>query len=260
MTVRLNQIIFVLCIITGATLRSIMMLYTVDSVSGFIKPEYANPATLIIGFLVFAAALVFISSLLLKINKELTPQVNSLPFSVACVIMSAAIIYETFFTEFLDKASSFQQMLQYLFAAASAVSLLFVAFCKLTRRDFGPIITVAPVVFWIMRLIVVFTEFSTISTISDTVIETVVICLAVITFSNYAKIECNMKTKYISVFFATALLCAYVSAVGSIPRIVTYLLSVGEAMHLNTVPLFTSLATAFFSAAFGFTLLKSIKA
>ncbi len=259
MTVKLNCLIYGLCIITGTAIRSIMLLYTIDPVSGFIKNEYALYSALMIVFLVAAAVIVFLSANLLKTNNELTPRINGIPFSIVCIIMAAAIIYETFFSQLLDRASLFQTLPQHLFAAASAVSLLFIAFCKLTKRDFNPIFSVAPVIFWIMRLIIIFTEFSTISTISDTVIETAGMCLALLTFLFYSKIECEMQSKNHRLFLATAMLSGYVSAVSAVPRIVADVMSVGQAVHLNTVPTFTALATAVFSTVFAYTLFVSIK-
>lgn len=259
MTFKLSCLIYALCIATGAAMRSLMLLYTIDPVSGFIKNEYSLYAILIIVFLVAAAAIVFLSGTLLKTNSELTPHIDGIPFSVVLVLMAAAIIYETFFSQLLDRASIFQKLLQYLFAAAAAVALLFIAFCKLTKRDFNPIISVAPIIFWIMRLIIIFTEFSTISTISDTVIETASMCLALITFLCYSKIECAMPSKYQNLFLASAMLCGYVCALGSVPRIISDIMSVGQAVHLNTVPTFTALACALFSTVFAYKLYMSIK-
>lgn len=259
MTAKLNYLIFSLAVLTGVAVRTVMLLFTVDQVSGFIKPEYTLPAVAIVIFLVAAAAVVFFSAALMKTNSEVAPTVGGIPFSLSCILMAAAMVYETFFSQLLDESAPLQSALHYVFTLAAALSLCFIAFCKLTSRAFPQFISVAPVLFWMMRLIMVFTEFSTISTISDTVIETASMCLSLLTFLFYAKIECAQATKKYRIFFAVALVNGFVCAIGSVPRIIADILSVDQAIHLNTVPTFTSLATAVFSVVFAYTLLSKIK-
>lgn len=259
MTSKLNYLIFSLATLAGIAIRTVMLLFTVDQVSGFIKAEYTAAATGIILFLIAAAAIIFFSSAVMKTSNETVPHIDGKPFGVACIIMAVAMVYETFFSQLLAYASAFQVALQYVFTVVAAVSLCYIAFCKLTCREFPPIISIAPVLFWIMRLIMIFTEFSTISTISDTVIETAGMCLSLTVFLFYAKIECSQPTKYYRLFFATALTNAYVCAIGSIPRIITDFLSFDQAIHLNTVPTTTALAAGIFSVVFAYRLLNEIK-
>ncbi len=259
MSPKLNYIIFSLAALTGIAIRTVMLLFTVDQVSGFIKVEYSAAATGIILFLVAAAAIIFFSSAAMKTNTEAAPHIEGKLFGVVCILMAAAMVYETFFSELLSYASSFQVALQYAFTAAAAISLCYIAFCKLTSREFPLIISIAPVFFWAMRLIMIFTEFSTISTISDTVIETAGMCLSLSTFVFYAKIECSQPTKYYRLFFAVALTNAYVCAIASLPRIITNILSFEQAIHLNTVPTTTALAAGVFSVVFAYRLLSGIK-
>lgn len=259
MTSKLNYLVFALATLTGIAVRTVMLLFTVDQVSGFIKAEYAAAATGIIVFLVAAAAVIFFSSSAMKTNRDAAPCIDGKPFGIVCVLMAAAMVYETFFSELLSYASAFQVALQYIFTAAAAVSLCYIAFCKLTDREFPLIISIAPVLFWVMRLIMIFTEFSTISTISDTVIETAGMCLSLVTFLFYAKIECSQPSNYYRLFFAVALTNAYVCAIGSIPRIIADLLSFNQAIHLNTVPTTTALAAGVFSVVFAYRLLNEIK-
>ena len=128
------------------------------------------------------------------------------------------------------------------------------------KKEFHPAISLVPIAFWTMRLIIVFTDFSTISTISETVIETLAMCLTLITFLLFAKLTCErISPKRYTLVAATALLNAYLCAIGSVPRLLSHLLSIEQPVHLNIVPAFTGFATAIFSATFAFTLLHSIQ-
>ena len=263
MTSRLNYVIFSLACISGIGLRTVMMLFTVDSDSGFTKAEYAFPAILLIVFLIAAAGVVFLCSLALKGELWKGDQPLSLslkPFGVACMVMAAAILFETFLSTLTSGSSVIQQTIHYIFSLTAAVSLIYIGYCKLTGKAYHLILTLTPILFWIMRLIIIFTGFSTISTISDTVIETVGMCLCLISFLLWAKIECNqLGDKYYPVAFATLMLTGYLCCISSIPRMIADIFSVEQAVHLNTVPTFTALASAFFSIACAISLHKSLK-
>lgn len=259
MTTKLNYLIFSLAALSGIAVRTVMLIFTVDSVSGFIKSEYSVAVIGIIAFLIAAAVVIFLSCSVMKTKKDTTPHINGKPFGIACILMAVAMIYETFFSRLLSYAPVFQVSLQYAFTAASAAALFYIAFCKLTDREFPKIISIAPVFFWAMRLIMIFTEFSTISTISDTVIETAGMCLSLITFLSYAKIECFQPTKHYRFFFGAALTNAYICAIGSIPRIIADVFSFGQSTHLSTVPTTTALAAGIFSLIFAYRLLNEIK-
>lgn len=261
MTSRLNYIVFALACISGIGLRTVMMLFTVDSVSGFIKPDYTFPAILLIVFLVAAAVVVFLSSLGVKerVKAEATAPMGRL-FAAGCFVMSIAIIFETFISNLTNGTSVGQQTLHYIFSLAAAASLIYIGFCKFTGKAYPLLLTLTPILFWIMRLIIIFTGFSTISTISDTVIETVGMCLCLISFLLWAKIECDqLGDRRYGLAFATLMLTGYVCLISSIPRMIADIFSVEQAVHLNTVPTFTALASAFFSVTCAISLHKHLK-
>ena len=259
MTSKLNFIIFALATLTGIAVRTVMLIFTVEPLNGFIKPEYSVVSAFIIAFLIVAAALIFLSSLFAKTQEDATPAIKGKFFSVVCIVMAAAIIYETFFGDLLVFSSKLQTSLQYLFAAVAAASLVYIGVCKFIGKDFPDALSIAPILFWGMRLIIVFTEFSTISTISDTAIETAGMCLTLITVMMYAKTECMQEIKHKNLYFATSLTAGYVYLLGSVPRIISqYILNAGS-IHLDTVPAYTALAAAIFSIVYGYTFYASVK-
>ncbi len=260
MTLKLSYILFALATFTGVAVRTVMLLFTIDPFSGFIKTEYSSAAMAIIVFLVMAAAVVFLAGLLVRIETELTPSISGIPFSVGAVLFAVAAAYETFLSGFVPKAGGIQNILQYVTAILAAGSLLYIAVSKITNRPFLRYLSIAPIIYWMMRIITVFTGFSSISTISDTLIETASMCFTLLVLVFYAKIECGQPVKSYRLYFATALVNGFICAIGSIPRLVADILSVEQAIHLNTIPTFTSLATCVFSVLFACSLMKQIKA
>lgn len=259
MTIKLNYIIFALAALTGVAVRTTMLIFTIDPASGFFRAEYTYSAIGFIIFLTCAGLAVFISSLLLPTTTRKAVNLDGIPFCLACIIMSAAIIYETFFSSLLATAPILQQALHYAISAGTAAVLLYIAFCKFLKKEFPPILSLVPILFWGMRLIIVFTGFSTISAISDTVIETIGMCLALATFLFYAKAETMQHTSLQRFYFATAMLCGYVCAIGSVPRFVADLIAAEQAIHLNAIPSFTAFATGIFAVIFAMRLFKEIR-
>ena len=259
MTLKLNCIIFSLTTLAAIVLRSLMLLFTIDPVSGFVRTEYALPNLFITIALIAACIIVFATAMLLGSKRPEEIKLSQPPLLCACIAMSAAMVYETFFSVLLEGANPIQSVLHYVLTVVSAAVLIGSAVMKFLKLDFPKILTLIPVIYWIMRLIIVFTSFSEISAISDTIIETTTMCLTLITFLAFSKIECNQPIKRPKLFFATALLCGTVATLGSVPRIIAFFGAASHPQHLNTTPVFTSLAVAFFAIAFAYNLYSEIK-
>ncbi len=261
MTSRFNYILFAVACLAGISIRTVMLLFLIDPASGFIHYNYSSYSIGLVIPMVVAGVLIFGLTLFFKKNKDSTPSLLSIPFYVACIIMSVAIGYETFLSPLLSKSNLVQTVIQYLFTAGAMIALLLFAVFGFLKKSYPGVLTLLPVGCFIMRLIIVFTDFSTISTISETVIETIAMCLTLITVLSFSKIVCEqIKPKKYILVAAAALLNAYVCAIGSVPRIIADIFSLEQPIHMNLIPSFTGLAMAVFSATFGFTLLHSIRA
>ena len=260
MTSRHNYVLFSIACLSGIAVRTVMLLFTIDPVSGFIYIDYTPHAIGLMSVLVIAGALIFGLTLFSKINRDEKVSLSYLPFQIACSVMAAAIGYETFLSPLLSKSNAMQTYLLYFLVACAMATFIAVTVFGILKKPFHPAITLLPVAYWIMRLIIVFTDFSTISTISETVIETLSMCLTLAVLLFYSKLECDqIKPSRYRLVAATAILNAYLCAVGSVPRIFSALLSLDQPTHMNIIPATTGLATAVFSATLGFTILHSIR-
>lgn len=260
MTYRLNYLIFALACAAGICMRTVMLLFTIEEKSGFIISEYAVWAIVFLVFLVLAAAIIFCFSLIEKPKNNGICEKQSVLFPISCVAVSVSIIYETFFSGIMSGAVLYQTLIHSILAIISAVALLLIAYCGFMKLTFPPIISVLPIFFWIMRLVIIFSSFSTISVISHTIIETAAMCLTLITFIIYAKIESGYLEKERHLLaFATVLVNAYVCLISSVPRIICDIASFEQAVHLHPVPSLTSLSAAFFSIIISARLTKAEK-
>lgn len=248
MSVKLNLIACCIAAAAGVTLRSLMLFYTIDHSSGFIKNEYFSLALIIIALMLVAAVLVFFIGLFGKQKTEFSPQTATLIYSICEIVMAVAILNEAFFSSLLNYATTLQILMHKAAAVGSAVALLYAAFYKLTRREYSKVLTVVPITFFVSRIIIVFSEFASLATVSDTIIETAAMCLALITVLNFAKFNCGIELKSIKLCKAVAMLSFYVCLVGSLPRIIYLIANMGGLSYFANIPAFTIFAAAIFSA------------
>jgi hypothetical protein len=67
------------------------------------------------------------------------------------------------------------------------------------------------------------------------------------------------RTSFQRFYFAVAMLCGFVCALGSIPRFVADWISAEQAVHMTTIPALTALATGIFAVVFAMRLFKEIR-
>lgn len=261
MSCRLNSIIFTASVILAVGIRSIMLLFTIEPKTGFVRPEQSAFAAILSAILIVGAVAVFVLGLLTKPQKTRTAYGGGIFFPVTGFLLSIAMLYETFLSELLVSVHPMQKILQFIFALLAAGALCFISVGKFKGEFCNPFIAIVPIFFWLMRLVIIFSGFSTISTISDTVIETAGLCLALITFLFFAKVESgHMKREKYNIAFAISLLNAYIYFVASVPRILCELVAFKQAIHLNTIPVLTGLATALFCTFFAYRMFRVGKA
>lgn len=246
---KLNYIILCGSLAVGAVLRVFMLLFTVNHSSGFIAHEYITPAILMIAVMVIAALLVFVSALTQK-QKALKFNFMPLVGAVISILMAVAIFCEIFASSLLKYAPPTQSILHKASGVLAVLALLYMAACYFIKRDYPKVITVFPIVFWITRVITVFTEFAALATVSDMVLETVSMCLCLFVFMDYGKLMCGLEVKSKKLTRAVATLCGYVCLLSSLPRIICALALPEAFSYFANIPPFTTLAAALFAVNF----------
>lgn len=262
MTVRFNITVFALALFMGLSVRTVMLLSIIDPVSGFVKSQYMLYAVLMIAFLIFAAGFIFLVSYFMPLKGKESFVPGSTPFCVSLFIMAGAIFFESFIAKIGSAANLMHQLLYYAFSALAIVALIYIGVFKLTKKEYHPLAALAPAVFFIMRMVIIFADFSTIATISDTIIETVSGCLVIIVSLYYAKIEGGVASHRRSrLLFALALTAAYTCAIGSVPRMICESAAQAKSivLHQIIIPSYSGIAFALFCAALAYDMLFSLK-
>ena len=248
MGAKLNYIIFGTSLVLGVVLRVCMLLFTVETSSGFIEHDHMTAAVLIILLMLVAAILVFVSATGWK--KACGIRFAPLLTSVTNIALAVAIFYEVLISSLLSYAPPVQSIMHKASGVLAAAALLYMAVCYFIRLEYPKIITIFPIVFWITRVITVFSEFAALATVSDTVIETAAMCLCLFVFMDSGKLECGLSVKSTRLTRAVSALCGYVCLISSLPRIIVLFTAPAAFTYFSNIPPYTTLAAGLVSIAF----------
>lgn len=239
-------IIFGISVTIGVILRSFMLIFIIDHNNGFIKNQYIPLIIVMAVLLLVAAALVFFVFFYQKKNILKLKKPNRFVFAISEALMAAAIIYEAFVSPLLDYITGFQLVFHKVTSLISAAALIYMCACRFTKMEYPKIITIAPVLFWLTRVITVFTEFATLATVTDTVLETISMCLALVVFLSFSKQQCGVEIKNQQLNLATTVLCGYFCALSSVPRFICALIIPNAFGYFGNIPALTTFAAGIF--------------
>ncbi len=239
-------------IATGAAIsvRTLMLFFTIDTASGFIKTEYSVITTLMLALIAIAIILVFVFSLLTKASAiSAIPQ--NIAYKVVSVLLAAVILYDTFSSTMDYSLISWQRSAEFIFAVIAAASLIALAIMDFFNLETPLLLTATPILFWFIRLIIIFTSFSTLSNIPDNMFELAALCLILISSLQVSKLACTeLPSAKQNVVFATALATASICFVTSIPRAIVTLSENSSVLHRNDLPIMTTLVAGIYFLIF----------
>lgn len=242
MSIKQSYLFFFVATVIAVALRTLMLYFAIDTASGFIKSEYFPVSVAIIAIIVVAVALIFVFSILTK-QKAAVTLPDGIAYKLICPILAAVILYDTFFSTIDHSVTSWQRSLEFIFSILAAVALISFTVLDLFHYDFPPILTAAPILFWFIRLVIIFTSFSTLANIVDNMFELAALCMILVSSLQCSKLACidlshKKQTLVLAVLLSTASICF----VTSIPRAIVILSGNAALLHRNDLPLMTTFA------------------
>lgn len=239
-----------LATVVAVALRSAMLFFTIDTKSGFIKAEYLFFGGAILAIIALAAVLVFVFSYLSKSKSEWKEVKNPL-FRFASAFLALVIIYDTFFNNANSGAADWQRTLEIILALVTSITFIVSALGEQISITPPALLSVVPVLYWFIRLIIVFTAFSSLATIPDNVFELCALCLMLIASLWYAKAVClGIEGKQKAFIEPVMLTAAYVCFVTAIPRTVVMLSGSESLLHKTGLPVMTPIAAGIYFLVF----------
>ena len=237
-------------------LRIILLSFAIEPNSGFIKSEYSFIATAILIVIFIIAVLTFVFGYMTKATIK-----NSLPnnalVKITSVFLGLVILYDTIFSTMEYSVSSWQKTLEFITAIIAAVALVSFALMNSLKIQFPRLMTVAPILFWLLRLVIIFSSFSSLTNIVDNIFELAALCLILVSSLKVAKNACleqeaRQQTQNFALLLTTALVCF----VTSLPRAFVSLSGYADMLHQNDLPIMTTLIAGIYFMVFAFSSYK----
>lgn len=240
---KLNKIMlfFYIALPASVLMRVFQLFYTVDTKTGFFKPEYKTAAYLILAFIfVFCVALVILSFTCCK-SPDTLPKKN-LPLAAGSLFAAAALfceLYSELYGIRLNLYTSTPQWQRLLLGAAGILTVLYFLLYGLSAVfpiKLPPLLAVLPAVYMIVRIICSFVAISSLALISDNLLVIAAYCLLLLFFLAFGKLYNNVGNernfRRLLAFGLTAVILCFTQ---SVPHIIINAVTDGGYLHTSNL-------------------------
>lgn len=201
--------------------RTAQLLYLTDAESGFFTADSKAIAAVLSLFMVVATSISVGLSTQTRRTAQGAPK-KSVVLSASAFCLSFAMLYDVLFVEYVTNQTLFI-MLTDLFGILSSLALLLFAirpYIKVFDKINKLVYIVLPL-FFMFKLITVFTVYATVSVIAANVVTLLFLCAALLFFLFLLKLECGIAAgRSACALFPISIASSIISACAFIPQIV----------------------------------------
>ncbi len=238
-----------------AVLRSIQLIFMTDSATGFFHTAYEGFA----GFVTLAtvAAVLGLTVCCRIYGAEPLPDNRpTVPFALGSFLMAAAVIYQTLFSAVGKTVPPWQLLSMLALGTLAAVLFFAQGLSAFKELHIPPIFDLVFVIFWIIRVIIVFSSYISVSTIAENAYELASLCSALIFFLNAAKIRNKVNgAGGCKSLFALSALCFILSICFAVPQILSSAIR-GDNLHTSSAAGYIDLCIAVYIVGFCYNYFK----
>ncbi len=253
LNIKMCQLYIVIASAAAVLLRTLTLLFVIDPSSGFVKAEYNILAGIIFISIVAAALLCFLFARSVGAVHRTNP-IGSPTFKIASLLLALFLLYDTLFSSKDFPKTSLFSTLELIAAILATAYLVCFVITDFMGTRLPLMFSVLPIIFWFIRLVIIFISFSTLATIPDNLFELASICFILISSLQMAKSIClEMSEKLHATNFALFMTTAFICFVTALPRAIISLSGNTELLHTNNLPILTTLAAGIYFLTFAFT-------
>ncbi len=228
-----NYLMLGVATLAAIVMRTVMAFFIIDQKSGFVNSEAIAYAVFIVIVLLAAAAVVYLQAFIGPIQKLAAPDFSGGFRIISSAILSLVIVLDALKMQTNYLLPSWQINLYIMMACVFALYLILSAFPNL-NKNMPELLTVIPVAFWLCRLVMVFTVFSSVSNTVDNIFELLTLCTILLFHLTYAKAVCLEPTvKLLRRLNAVAYLSCYMAFITAVPRMIIVCLGYESILHQN---------------------------
>lgn len=234
-------------------LRILQLMFTVDAKTGFFKTEYKEMGFYLL-ILILLCAAVTAALCFTSHRKPEHPPKKSLILAIAAFLTAGVIGAEIFSESFAGTVMQWQTSLLMLAGIASAVFFVIYGISLVSDFKLPPISAAIPIIYFIVKIICVFTSVSSLALITDNVLMLAAYCGLLLFFLCFGKLYNNIDREYNfrklqAAGFGSAILCL----AQSVPHIVINILNGNNYQHTSNISNIALLIYGLFAAVFTLT-------
>lgn len=235
--------------VLSVALSIILLVFMIESETGFFYREY-HTFGLWVCVLIFVISFAVAAASIFTGKKPNTEPPKSKAFGIANFIMGAAVVYESLFAQIGSTIPSWQILAQVAFGICSATLFVLNGLSEFGKGKISPTLELFFIFFWLVRLMIVFTSYIPVSTITENVFELAALCTSLVFFFEKAKMRNNITDGKNGKVLPLAFLAFMFCAIYSVPQIIVRLFIKGVEVHSSSVTCFTDLAMAIYIVTF----------
>lgn len=204
--------------------RVIQVLFITEGDTGFFKKGYHSiglAASLFVLFIILTAAIYacFIP------KRKIMPHKTTFYLAISEFLLAAAIVYEAIFSQIGRNVPSWQIFLQMVFGLLSAGTFVLDGLSFFTEKKVSPTLSICHILFWLVRVIIVFSSYITVSVVNENVFELTALCVSLVFFLNISKFQNavgKVNLRSLTCLGSTAFIACIVC---SVPQIIALIVS-----------------------------------
>ncbi len=237
-------------VITGIVIRAYQLLFITEGETGFIKQDFKSFGIAMSALVVLSALACVAMGLSVRRCPKKMPKVKW-PLSVISFIMAGAILFEIFTSFFATRLPAWQVIVLEVTGCCTAAFFVVYGLKPRVEIKLPNIFYAVPVLYWAVKLMVVFTSISSLALIVDNVLLTASYCAILIFMLEFAKLANGIDIEKTSRFIMASGLCAVnLSLVCSIPSFIALFIGNTDVLHTKPTSLVSALASGLFILIF----------
>ncbi len=241
-----------LCAVIATSAAIYQMLVLTEAATGFFAPRYN-----IAGWVVTSIIALLTACIGLVASEQKSPCAITKPNFILgsiSLIFAAVSIYEAFSSAFIASLNPPVAMFLRILCCLSLPAVIYLGFVPLSKNTKLGFLTVIPLFYSLIRLVLPFVRYSHLPTVTQGVYELALLCLQLLFWLYAAKIACGIDRRHSATkLYPITFMAAVVGSCTGIPKIIAGFIH-SEKLHESTLSPYVALAFGVFAAAYGISL------
>lgn len=250
-------IVFIISLVLSIGLRTYEIVALTDSATGFVEHEHSSLATTLTGIIAALAAVVTVCACTVKRNPMKLPK-TSIILSVSSFLLSFGILLDIANVYFSSNVPYWQAALVNVSGIVSVVFFVCYGVTAFISFHLPRALFIAPVIYWLFKLVCVFTSISSISLLIDYAFMMIAICATLLFMFEFSKLanKINLKSSYKRILI-TGFLAAFFSFLTVLPSLLARAFGIVTVFREGSADAVVYLLSAVFITVFVMNMFKS---